>query len=295
MNKSMVKRFFWWMHERHNIYLSKTNGLPWPWTKDDILQTYKFTNVFRELDAGTIWLRKNIIKPYADHPELFFNIASYRRYNFINTAKLLGFIEDYDVDATVKMLLKVRGGKDKRKIFTSAHMVCGTIRDAQGNIPPEKVTQIFGISFSKLWEVRKEIEPQPGDTLREAYERLQKSKVPGYGTFINYEVVTDLRHTRYLSQATDIYTWANPGPGAKRGIIRIYGHSPKDPNRVRFDYDGYVEVMYWLQDKFNQFKEDWMPPVEMRDIEHSLCEFDKYERARLGEGRPRQYYHPPQV
>jgi len=29
----------------------------------------------------------------------------------------------------------------------------------------------------------------------------------------------------------------------------------------------------------------------MREIEHSLCEFDKYERTRLGEGRPRAKYN----
>jgi hypothetical protein len=52
--------------------------------------------------------------------------------------------------------------------------------------------------------------------------------------------------------------------------------------------------MYYLQEKFNRFRQDWMPSVEMRDIEHSLCEFDKYERVRLGEGRPRMKYKPSQ-
>ena len=35
-----------------------------------------------------------------------------------------------------------------------------------------------------------------------------------------------------------------------------------------------------------------VPDLEMRDIEHSLCEFDKYERVRLGEGKPRSLYKP---
>jgi hypothetical protein len=38
---------------------------------------------------------------------------------------------------------------------------------------------------------------------------------------------------------------------------------------------------YWPQ--------NW-PHWEMREVEHTLCEFDKYERARLGEGRPKQLY-----
>ena len=35
---------------------------------------------------------------------------------------------------------------------------------------------------------------------------------------------------------------------------------------------------------------DFLPKLEMRDIEHSLCEFDKYERVRNGEGAPRGRY-----
>ena len=30
--------------------------------------------------------------------------------------------------------------------------------------------------------------------------------------------------------------------------------------------------------------------IDMRTIEHSLCEWDKYERVRLGQGRPRSKY-----
>ena len=30
--------------------------------------------------------------------------------------------------------------------------------------------------------------------------------------------------------------------------------------------------------------------VDMRTIEHSLCEWDKYERVRLGQGTPRSKY-----
>ena len=35
------------------------------------------------------------------------------------------------------------------------------------------------------------------------------------------------------------------------------------------------------------FNQAW-PPFEMREIEHSLCEFHKYEKARLGIGQPKQ-------
>ena len=52
----------------------------------------------------------------------------------------------------------------------------------------------------------------------------------------------------------------------------------------------------WNAEMFERLKmadkylEPHVPNLEMREIEHSLCEFDKYERTRLGEGRPRAKY-----
>jgi hypothetical protein len=44
------------------------------------------------------------------------------------------------------------------------------------------------------------------------------------------------------------------------------------------------------------FTSDYIPSedVDMRTIEHSLCEWDKYERVRLGQGRPRAKFKPQQ-
>jgi hypothetical protein len=33
-----------------------------------------------------------------------------------------------------------------------------------------------------------------------------------------------------------------------------------------------------------------LPRLELHDIQFQLCEFDKYERVRLGEGRPKSKY-----
>lgn len=101
-----------------------------------------------------------------------------------------------------------------------------------------------------------------------------------------------MRHTRYLRDADDIMTWANPGPGCIRGIVRLLGGSVRN----RADYPSHKQllpIMRGILRFSNDFLADWMPAWEMRDVEHTLCEFDKYERVRLGEGKPRQKYHPP--
>jgi hypothetical protein len=37
----------------------------------------------------------------------------------------------------------------------------------------------------------------------------------------------------------------------------------------------------------------FMPELELHDIQFQLCEYDKYERVRLGQGRPKARYEPP--
>lgn len=148
-------------------------------------------------------------------------------------------------------------------------------------------------------------------TLETVWDWLRQ--FPFLGDFMAYEIVTDLRWTPLLDRAPDIMTWANPGPGAARGLGRV-NHDDKDMYDQRRHKAELVEMMesllwrsqdpqYWPQQMDGgswwktgfQLPEDahlWQtrdawPAWEMRDVEHTLCEFDKYERARLGEGRPR--------
>lgn len=288
-----IKEFFNFMNERHTIFQKRADGKPWPWTKDKILQTYKFTNVFRELDTGTVWLRKNIREPYKNDPELYFNIAAYRRYNYWPAAEVIGYIHDYSPKAMYNIIRRIRDYHDGGgQVFTGAHM----LNCAAG---VDKITHVFEMVLPEVWEHRRELEPKQGDTLESSFNKLMTVK--GYGPFISYEVITDLRHTRYLENATDIMTWANPGPGAMRGIQRMmgleisneYGH--KAPPDVRAQYpnrEGYIDTIRYLLSVAQEFGFKWYPILEMRDIEHSLCEWDKYERTRTGEGRPRSKFNP---
>jgi len=297
--KDMLGWYWHFINERHAIYVRRSRGDSWPWTEDEILMTYKFTNVFRELDTGTIWCRENIREPYAMHPELFFNIAMYRLYNYWPSAQeimdKIGFVEKLSQLNKVAGLMYKRQARGER-VFTGAHMITGTLG---GN----KIHQVFELCLGDLWNNRKELEPHPEDNLQLAFNRLNKN-CPGYGPFISYEVITDLRHTRYLEKASDVYIWANPGPGAKRGVCRLLGlkvstaEGGKASRDVQAEYPndlGYITYMQELVKTQDDRKARYVPRMEMRDVEHSLCEWDKYERARNGEGRPRSRYTPPHL
>ena len=84
-----IKAFLKFAHERHEIYLRRTAGRPKPWTRDPILQTYSFTNVYRELDRVTIWVREHIREPFADHPHLWFMLCMASQINWPETLEEL--------------------------------------------------------------------------------------------------------------------------------------------------------------------------------------------------------------
>jgi hypothetical protein len=273
-------RYFSFINKRHKIYLDRKAGLPKPWTDDPILQKYKFTNIFRELDRGTIWYREHIREPHADDSELFFNTCLYRHFNYYPTVEKIGYYTCNYMPEVLETYLRMWKSSNG-KIYTSAHMISGTLGG-------DKISQSCWKILLPLWNNREKLQPKSGDTLQKAFERF---KTPGYGPFTRYEVITDLRHTRYLENASDIMTWANPGPGAMRGCERLLGVWTR--GKHPYSKEHYIVIMRTMLSMSKDLLESYVPEMEMRDIEHSLCEWDKYERGcNEGQGHLRAHFVP---
>lgn len=284
--------FWYWISERHAIYLRRQAGQSKPWTNDPILRDWKFTNPFRENDEGTVWLREHFLKPHRDDNLglVAFNICWYRAFNYIGTGEGLGWQTEWDAP---KMKAILHAAADRgNQIFTGAHII-------RGAFDTPKIDSIVDVC-SDLYRLCTDPGEEPDSSwfvdlcraqrsLQEAFEQLKTVKY--IGPFQAYEMVTDMRHTRLLEDATDIMTWANPGPGAKRGLQRL--NLPSTPDRKA------IESMRLLLSHapgsgfapfFDSLSPIEYPVFEMRDIEHSLCEFDKYCRVKFGEGQPRSRY-----
>jgi len=269
---SSVEGFYNYINERYTIYLVKSWSTSPPWTDDEILQTYSFCNVFREDDRVTTWIRENWKEPYADHPNLPFAMAVARQINWPDTLQEIGFPEHWNPER-VKAIMQGRMDR-KEKVYTGAYMLTGTLGGT-------KVEQTIDKILTPLYESPPEIVPH---SLEETWKKYLP--YPGFSGFMAYEVVTDLRHSKYLENADDIMTWANAGPGAKRGLNRIHGR----PLEQNIKPSQLTEEMLELLNLASTYAVSHLPTLEMREIEHCLCEYDKYERVRLGEGRPRAKY-----
>lgn len=89
LNESQVAQFFADARERHAIYLRRRAGRPKPWTNDPVLQNYKITNVFRELDRTTTWIRTHVRDPLYDNILALPAVALARWFNLIPTLETI--------------------------------------------------------------------------------------------------------------------------------------------------------------------------------------------------------------
>lgn len=288
------KLFWYWINERHQIYINRfIMKDKAPWTKDKILQTYKFTNVFRQLDRVTIELNK-FMKTYRTIPGiLLMQICVFRMFNWPLTYEYLqkkGYnqgLRDQRRRIIHNLIQRRRAGN---KNFTGAYIITNQgLKDPKEKLCIDALCKIERALFS----------PKKGEL--SLYERIKKentmqgcveilTEFPMIGKFVGYEIACDLRYTKILNRANDVNSWANAGPGAKRGLNRIHG---RDLKKKVSDLQ-YLEEMRELlmEAKLGNTLEGHVPDLEMREIEHSLCEFDKYMRVKKGEGRPRSLFRP---
>jgi len=277
-----LNTLFYWMQERHRIHHRKLSSCSKPWTEDPVLQDYRFCNVFRELDTTTIWMKENIRDKYADHPYLWFAFAVARRINLIDTLEDLGkLLVEWDSGFAEDVLNSRK--EAGLQIYNGAYMLT-----TGGQAVPKNHHTCVNIG-DPLWNRREHISEilESQQLSLEGVFNLFATGNPGISGFIAYEMVTDMRHTRYLKDAPDIYTWANAGPGAMRGLNRIF-ERPIDKKLKPCQSN--TEMLYLLQEAELYLPESF-PKLEMRDIEHSLCEFDKYQRVKTEKGFLRQKYN----
>lgn len=266
-----LRKLLYWMEERQRIYLKRQKGDPFPWTKDPILQRVKFCNTFREQDRVTVWLRENWREPFKNHPNLWFAMCIARQINWPETLEDIEFPEEWNP----RQVLKVLEARKKfgKKVYTSAYLLGGGVPEGTS-----KAQYLVYNVLNPLWKENKKEQNADGAEFPSTLEGMWQWLLTftGFGNFLAYETVTDLRHTRYLCEASDIQTWANAGPGAKRGLNRLYKRDLKAGSSQQKLLDEMILVMNWLKCERNPLI---LPQLELRDVEHSLCEFDKYVRA----------------
>jgi hypothetical protein len=256
---------------RESIRVKKANGYPRPWTKDPILHKYRFCNIHREDDYVTMWLRTNWYLHLEDDPDVWFAAVVARLFNQPAALyDIMPYVLPWKPEKVCAILHRRR--LEGKKNFNAAYIV------STNGVAMDKVDYIIARVLGPLWAARKKLRPFPGRTLAEQHILL--TQFDGLGSFIAAQIIADLKYMPPLDKAKDWHTFASSGPGSRRGLNRVCGRAVNES----WTEDKWRAALTALQEKIK--------PLEMhaQDLQNCLCEFDKYERVRLGEGEPKQIY-----
>jgi hypothetical protein len=306
MKPERVNDFFAFARERHDVYLRRRSGLPPPWTEDPILLENRFTNVYRELDATTVWFRENVRNRLRDTPEVLLATVVFRWFNKTEIGQIV-FQQPDLMTNRVPWEHFLEGGRAHdlsapiRRVYPDGPWVTGSymIRSPDGMDKLNGVSRLCA-DFHNAGKWR-----DTADRVRDGLYNLESftnllAEIPFLGGFLAYEITTDLRHTALLENAPDIMTWANPGPGAQRGLNYLSDRQVRNPRKptMKYQYNVKLKSEQTVAEmrellELSRLTRHWPSShlaLEMRDIEHTLCEYFKYIRVRVtGQGTRRRF------
>lgn len=275
-----LKEFVAFVRERQTIHERRAAGMPPPWTADPLLTRYRFCNVRREDDRVTRWIQENWLRPHErDLPACIFAMAVARLVNWPPSLERIGWPVPWSAARFVKAVdgIRAAGGK----AYSSAYMI-RAVEAAQGG--GTKATYLTSYVLTPLWKARERL--AQARSLEELHRALLTFY--GMGSFIAAQIVADVKWTPALRPAPDWATFAAPGPGSMRGLNRVRGRelkAPWDPE------EWHVELLRLRKAVLPKLPRG-LRDLDAQNLQNCLCEFDKYMRAKNGEGRPRQNFKP---
>jgi hypothetical protein len=282
-----IDEFFRFMYERHQIYVRRNIlKMPPPWTTDLVLRDNHFTNVYRELDAGTVWYLEHA--PETKGIELLWWTIIYRLINRVKTFEKVQIPRYHHLTKHLKndWFKDLEKLHETESIFTSAHITLpvGTGRNISRL---EKLREIVDYLEEELESIHDELKKVRN--LKEAFNILRR--IPCVGPFIAYEIMCDLMYRKYLPFTEN--DWVNPGPGCKLGIRLMFPRTKgdkrfqdrieylKDTQRIHFQRLGLIFPFLYPN-----------RPLTLRSIEHSLCEYSKYFRLKHSTAGKKRRFKP---
>jgi hypothetical protein len=272
------REIFAFITERHAIYERRKAGAPKPWTQDPILQQWRFCNIYRELDTVTVWIREHWREPNSTDPDLWFAMVVARLLNLPASLEAIGYPVPWKPERFKKILRERKQAGET--VFNGAYMI-----HADATETGLKTDYLADFVLTPMWQDRERIRPKKTNTLAEFHTGLMKCR--DMGSFMAGQVTADTKQVGVLKKALDWWTWAAPGPGSERGLNRVYGF----PVKHRWISTIWLQHLNRLQAKLDpMLKKAGMPRICAQDLQNANCEWDKHERVRLGEGRPKQKY-----
>lgn len=292
-----LERFWKFIAERQKIWHRRfVQEDSRPWTQDPILQKNKFTNIYRELDPGTKFVRLNVLQKDEPRPDRVFNVMIYRLICSIPTYSKLGFqlLDEFDQDYFESQLKKISDYSPT--LFGNAYMISPYF-SMGSRIKYVNVARLFGKiqqNFDKFF-----FELDSATSFQDAFKVVNGQY--GFGPFLAYQVMVDLTYLIGVDQDPGILPhsqneWARLGPGAQRGFKRLVQRGKfVDPLQgLRWLWSHQHEKMHELGLDFPYLRDAHGQDIaiSLANMQNCLCEFHKYMSIGDGTGKAQRLYVP---
>lgn len=311
VSEENLSMFFEVMFERQNIWKKRfVDRLSAPWTKNSILAESKFTNVYRELDNHSQWQIKNIILDKSlSLRNLIWKIMVFRYFNNPSTFSFAETTrgwnagipdwENYKEEDFVELLKDIRDcGANP---FTNAYLINSMAAPGKSRdyCYSRVVIPFLHKNINEL--IKKVLTAKNPEEIIEFLKTF-----PGVADFIAHEFYQDFTYiSRYTNRKFMKFTqddYTNVGPGASVGIRLIFpdlkGQKQKegiyrlrDLAKTELAKFGKMPFLYWDKDN-NKYYCSNECNITLHQIEMWLCEFQKYWKMTIGEGKQRSKFVP---
>jgi hypothetical protein len=277
--RQRVYREYWlFAARRHEIYEQRLAGAPAPWTDDEILQRYRFCNVFRASDRVSQYLIRDVLyEPEGlDARDRFLRTVLFRLFSKPSTWELIeqqcGTLtaDGFDTKRVGRVLDHAMAGG--QTLYTSAFILCANRAYGHARKHRNHLALVTAMLKDRLPE-----RVLAARSLEQVYVALRS--YPLIGPFMAYQIAIDLNYGPDLRFSEDAFTV--PGPGALRGLTKVFlslgDYSP-------------AEAIHWLVEQQHIVQEKLgiqAPRLRGRrhlhaiDCQNLLCELDKYARVKF--------------
>ena len=228
IDTDMFKELAQMVKDRYRIHKRKdVKKMPKPWTKNPIMQQYKFTNVRREHDRETKWLIEHITSnPEVSYEDKLLNCILFRLFNKHQTSEIIhqpiNFKELHKNPSRYKQALadaKASG----QKLFTNAFFTTGCRQGIQKHLETQGIKSDFSGNDILLFM---DCLYQDGivDKIKSAKDQQDVFKVitsyTGIGSFLGYQMFVDMTYISEFPFSENEFTVA--GPGCRKGLDLLF-------------------------------------------------------------------------
>ncbi len=262
--------------ERQAAYFRRLEGQTAPWSRDPILQQYKFTNAYRAADRVSQFLIRRVIynDAYPDAPaEVVFRTLLFKLFNKEDTWQLLEAQlgaptwQAFDFDRYDRVLTSAAAAG--QKLYSGAYIM-PPVRLVETGVKHHGHLRLLELILNGDFVRRL----QQTTSLGAVFELLKS--YPSLGDFLAFQLAIDLNYSTVIDH--DEAEFVVAGPGARDGIAKAFlGGEGADPTDV-------IRSMMERQDEeFERlgldFRSLWGRPLQLIDCQNLFCEISKYTRV----------------